>query len=121
MSSRQLWLLSCGSTVAESLDSEREASRLPEPVDPAPDPETLAALRETHEQVDAAVAGLTESDRLLVRLRYQEGLTLQQVAALVGLKDAQTTDRRIREIVDKVRARLGVTLPVRGKANAASV
>jgi RNA polymerase sigma factor (sigma-70 family) len=78
-------------------------------------------LRETHEQVSAAIDSLTDSDRLLVRLRYQEGLTLQQVARLVGLKDAQTADRRLRDIIDHLREALGVERFVRGKAKAASV
>ncbi len=92
-----------------------------EPADPAPDPEALVALRETHEHVSAALASLNDSDRLLVRLRYQEGLTLQQVAKLVGLKNAQTADRRLREIIDHLRQALGVEAPVRGKPKPASV
>jgi hypothetical protein len=64
---------------------------------------------------------LTDSDRLLVRLRYQEGLTLQQVARLVGLKDAQTADRRLRDIIDHLRQALGVEHFIRGKPKTASV
>ena len=121
MSSRQLWLLSSGKTVPDSIDSGEEGTYVAEPADPAPDPEALVALRETHEQVSAALGSLTDSDRLLVRLRYQEGLTLQQVARLVGLKDAQTADRRLRDIIDHLRQALGVEHLVRGKTKTASV
>lgn len=121
MSSRQLWLLSSGKTVPDSIDSAEEGIYVAEPADPAPDPEALVALRETHEQVSAALGSLTDSDRLLVRLRYQEGLTLQQVARLVGLKDAQTADRRLRDIIDHLRQALGVERLVRGKTKPASV
>lgn len=120
LSSRQLWLLSSGSTVQDSIDGN-EGTYVIEPVDAAPDPEALAALRETHQHVSAALASLTDSDRLLVRLRYQEGLTLQQIAKLVGLKDAQTADRRLRDIIDHLRRALGIQHLVRGKPKTASV
>lgn len=120
LSSRQLWLLSSGKTVVDSIDGENEGTSV-EPADPAPDPEALVALRETHQHVSAALASLSESDRLLIRLRYQEGLTLQQVATLVGLKDAQTADRRLRDIVEGLRRALGIEHLVRGKPKPASV
>jgi len=120
LSSRQLWLLSSGNTVQDSIDEE-EGTYVIEPADPAPDPEALAALRETHKHVSAALTSLSDSDRLLVRLRYQEGLTLQQVARLVGLKDAQTADRRLRDIIDHLRQALGMEDLVRGKPRPASV
>lgn len=120
LTSRQLWLLSSGKAVLESIDNE-EGRFTTEPADPSPDPEAVATLRETNQQVSDAVASLTDSDRLLVRLRYQEGLTLQQVARLVGLKDAQTADRRLRDIIDRLRKTLGMEHPVRGKPEPASV
>lgn len=121
LSSRQLWLLSSGKTVLHSLDGEEEERHILEVPDPSPDPEALVALRETHQHVSAALASLTDSDRLLIRLRYQEGLTLQQVAKLVGLRDAQTADRRLRAIIDHLRQALGVEHLVRGKPKPASV
>ena len=121
LSSRQLWLLSSCNTVLDSIDGEEEGNSVAEPADPAPDPETLASLRETHQHVSAALNSLSDSDRLLVRLRYQEGLTLQQVARLVGLKDAQTADRRLRDIIDHLRQALGMEHLVRGKPRPASV
>ena len=121
LSSRQLWLLSSGNTILDSIEGEEGGTYVVDPVDPAPDPEALAVLQETHQHVSAALASLTDSDRLLVRLRYQEGLTLQQVARLVGLKDAQTADRRLRDIIDHLRRALGIEHLVRGKPKPASV
>lgn len=121
LSSRQLWLLSSGKSTLDSFNVGEDGLYVTEPADPAPDPETLAALRETHRHISAALASLTESDRLLVRLRYQEGLTLQQVAKLVGLKDAQSADRRLRDIIDHLRQALGIEYVVRGKPRPASV
>lgn len=122
LTSRQLWLLSSGKLrTLDSIEVGGEGTYVTEPIDPAPDPEALAALRETHQQVSSALASLSDSDRLLIRLRYQEGLTLQQVAKLVGLKDAQTADRRLRDIVDHLRKSLGIQHFLRGKPKPASV
>lgn len=121
LSSRQLWLLSSGKTTLHSLEGEEEGSYIFEPTDPSPDPEALVALRETHQHVSAALTSLSKSDRLLIRMRYQEGLTLQQVAKLVGLKDAQTADRRLRDIIDHLRQALGVEHLAHGKPKPASV
>ena len=120
LSSRQLWLLSSGKAMLDSIDGEEEGYVV-ELADPAPDPESLVALREIHQHVSAALASLTDSDRLLMRLRYQEGLTLQQVAKLVGLKDVQTADRRLRDIIEHLRQALGIQHLVRGKPKPASV
>jgi RNA polymerase sigma factor (sigma-70 family) len=121
MSSRQLWLLSSGNTVVTSLEESTDGVHTPEAVDPAPDPETMAIIRQTRSQISAALAQLSEADRLLVRLRYEEDLTLQQVANLVGLKDAQTADRRLREIVAQLRRIVGVHGFVSGKVKSQSV
>jgi RNA polymerase sigma factor (sigma-70 family) len=121
VSSRQLWLLSSGKGVADSITSAEEGVYVPEPADPAPDPEALLVLRESHARVSSALASLTDSDRLLVRLRYHQGLTLQQVAKLLGLKDAQTADRRLRDIIEHLRQVLGVKQFVPGKVKPASV
>jgi RNA polymerase sigma factor (sigma-70 family) len=121
LSSRQLWLLSSGKAMLDSIEGEEDGTYSVELADPSPDPESLLALRDTHRHVSAALASLTDSDRLLIRLRYQEGLTLQQVARLVGLKDAQTADRRLRDIIDHLRQALGIEHFVRGKPKPASV
>lgn len=121
LNSRQLWLLCSDKTLLDPIDGEEDGTPAVEPADPALNPEALAALRETHHHVSAALTSLNDSDRLLIRLRYREGLTLQQVARLVGLKDAQTADRRLREIIDHIRQTLGIEHLVRGKPKPASV
>jgi len=122
LTARQLWLLTSAQPVLESLDNaSAEATSAQELVDPSPDPETLASLHEIQDAVSRVLGQLNDGERLLIRLRFQEGLSLEKVACLVGLKDAQTTDRRIREIIEKLRVRLSITLPLRGKTKAASV
>jgi RNA polymerase sigma factor (sigma-70 family) len=123
LSARQLWLLSSAHPVVESLDngSAETTSAVQELVDRSPDPEMLIYFREIQDAVSRALRKLNNGERLLIRLRFYEGLSLEQVACLVGLKDAQTTDRRIREVIEKLRLRLGNTLPLHGKTKIASV
>jgi RNA polymerase sigma factor (sigma-70 family) len=121
LTSRQLWLLSSASTVIESLDSETAAPEVRDVVDPSPDPEKLALLRSIHLAISKGLQELDEGDRLLLRLRFFQGLGLLEVAALVGLKDAQTADRRIRDALQKLRDRLGVPKPIVVKPKSVSV
>jgi DNA-directed RNA polymerase specialized sigma subunit len=53
------------------------------------------------------VADLSDQDRLLIRLRFEEGLTLEQAARLLGLGNAQRADRQIKEILLKLREVMG--------------
>ncbi len=72
----------------------------------SPDPEWLAITHETHDRLKLAMATLTPADRLLIRLRYDQGLTLARVATMAGFRDVQTADRRIRELLRRLRAML---------------
>ena len=121
LTSRQLWLLSTTNTVIESLDSETAAPELRDVVDPSPDPEKLALLRSIHLAISKGLQELDEGDRLLLRLRFFQELGLLEVANLVGLKDAQTADRRIRDALQKLRETLGVPKPIAVKPKSVSV
>jgi RNA polymerase sigma factor (sigma-70 family) len=121
LTSRHMWLLSTASATLESLDSDPELSLAEELVDPKPDPEALAVLQQTHSAVSRALKTLQQSDRLILRLRFSEGMGLEQIAKLVGLKDAQTADRRIRSAVELVRQKLGIPKAIVGKPRSASV
>ena len=106
---RQRWLLSVrrgrflherGSAGAESEEEERPADLLP---DGAPDPESQAAAEEEGERLRRAVAQLTPEDQLLLRMRYEQDLTLEQVARVLRLENAQAVDRRIRDVLQRLR------------------
>jgi RNA polymerase sigma factor (sigma-70 family) len=75
--------------------------------DPHPDPEMRAASLERESSLRRMVARLPDHERLLIRLRFDQELTLDQIARLTGLKDAQTVDRRLRQILDSLRESLG--------------
>ena len=99
--------------------SDRPGGR--EVEDPSPDPEVQAALREGLDSVQRALTRLPDSDRLLLLLRFEQELTLAQVAKLLSLRDAQAADRRIRGALVKIREYLGVTMEAEEKAHARSV
>lgn len=89
--------------------------------DPSADPEVQAALREGLDSVQRALAWLPAGDRLLLLLRFEQELTLAQVARMLSLQDAQAADRRIRGALVKIREYLGVTKEAEEKAHARSV
>ena len=109
---RQLWFLGTRRPQFEALETveiSEDASLLGKLRDPAPDPEALAARRQEHTALAGALARLSHPERLLVRLRFEQEMTLAQVAQLTGLADAQTADRRLRKILDDLRKQLGKT------------
>ena len=85
--------------------------------DPRPDPEARAAAQERQAALRKLVDRLPEPERLLIRLRFEHELTLDQIARLTGLKDAQTVDRRLRQALDSLRE----NLPDSGKFRERSV
>ncbi|MBI1939915.1 MAG: sigma-70 family RNA polymerase sigma factor [Acidobacteria bacterium] len=107
---RQLWLLSLRRAMASSLDGpvgESENVGLVQVPDGQPDPEKLTMLEELRSSLASAVGRLESQERLLIRLRFEQGLTLQQVAKIAGLPDAQTADRRIKAILGRLKQEIG--------------
>lgn len=109
LSPRQRWLLCVRRPRLEALrsagsDGEGRLGR--EFLDPSEDPETLAVRSEERAALVRALARLPAADRLLVRLRFGQDLTLEQVAHVTGAGSAQAVDRRIREIVKHLRTEM---------------
>jgi RNA polymerase sigma factor (sigma-70 family) len=71
--------------------------------DAGPDPEAQAIENERKRRLERAMKSLSPNDRLLIRLRFEEGLTLEKAAALLGLGNAQKADRQVREILERLR------------------
>ncbi|MFN2530741.1 MAG: sigma-70 family RNA polymerase sigma factor [Pyrinomonadaceae bacterium] len=70
-------------------------------------PEILAIENERRRRVTQAMAKLSPKERLLIRLRFEEGVTLDKVAGLLGLGNAQRADRQIKEILGRLRKLIG--------------
>lgn len=102
---RQRWLLAARSgRRADPNDSATEmeelAGMLP---DSRPNPEAWTAQREERGHLEKALARLAPGDRLLVQFRYEQDLSLEEVARLAGLDNAQQADRRIREVLERMK------------------
>jgi RNA polymerase sigma factor (sigma-70 family) len=100
---RQLFLLGVRRPKLEPLEAAEEGWPEQQLADPGPDPESLAALEEQRTALAQALSRLPAPDRLLIRLRFEHELTLEEVARLTKSGDAQSVDRRIRGILERLR------------------
>ncbi len=75
-------------------------------LDPAPNPEAQAVLKERATVLRRALGRLPSRDRLLIRLRFEQELTLEQVAKLLDLGNAQRVERQIKAVLTKLRKEL---------------
>jgi RNA polymerase sigma factor (sigma-70 family) len=69
----------------------------------ASNPESWAGLQEARGALARGMARLSARERLLIRLRFERDLTLEEIANLLGLGNPQSADRRIKEAVEKLR------------------
>jgi RNA polymerase sigma factor (sigma-70 family) len=72
--------------------------------DPHPDQETLIVGRQQQAQLEKCVASLPSDERLILQLRFGDDLSLEEIARLTGLGDAQRVHRRIAAVLKKLRA-----------------
>jgi RNA polymerase sigma factor (sigma-70 family) len=73
--------------------------------DAASPAETVASAQNAA-QLRAALAALEPEDRLILHLRFTEGLTLKQLAAAMNLGDLNRADRQLRAALAALAARL---------------
>jgi RNA polymerase sigma factor (sigma-70 family) len=95
----------CG-VLAASVRTTAKLDPSLEIVDPRPGPEALAVLEERKAALSRALDRLSKPERLLVRLRFEQELTLEQIARLLDLGNAQRADRRLKEILARLREEL---------------
>ncbi len=87
---------------SRSIDGIETDNGVPwEPISVAPDPEAALLRAEQRQVLDQAVAGLAARDRLIFRLRYDDGLSLADIAAVVsvGLTTVKASLRTSRTVV----------------------
>jgi RNA polymerase sigma factor (sigma-70 family) len=107
LSSRQQWILS--TRKAEFIRPIAAAGEENEPdaedvADPEPSQEARFADQEQQSQLEKNVAALPAQERLLVQLRYEQDLSLDEIARVCGLNDPQQAHRRLAAILKKLRA-----------------
>jgi RNA polymerase sigma factor (sigma-70 family) len=104
---RQHWLLSAWKQRESGVsisDSEEETwDEVASASDKGPNPERIAVGRQQRARLHKSVGFLPPIERLIVHLRFEEELSLAEIAALTGLGDAQRVHRRIAAILQKLR------------------
>ncbi len=109
LSPRQLWRLQIRRPKVESLefktpgatDRSERAIR-----DRGLNPETQATKREQQVTLRRELDKLSDLDRLILQLRFESELTLQEIAELLRFKNAQAVDRQVRTIVGALRRKM---------------
>lgn len=104
---RQQWILATRRQ-PESSHIAVAASEEGEPVgidvtDPGPTPESLFADQQIHAQLQKNVGTLPTQERLLLQLRFEQELSLREIARLCGLQDAQRVHRMLAAVLKKLR------------------
>jgi len=106
---RQQWLLSVRSVNTSSVGTgqdHEEVALVDHIPDSQSDPASLVAKQEELNALSTALSGLAKRDRLLIRLRFEQELTLEQIARLMKFGDAQSADRRIQHVLEQLREKL---------------
>ena len=70
------------------------------------EPEALASQEERHRLLREGLSGLSAEQRLLLQLRFEQGLTLGKVAEILGLGDPFRARRQIEAALDALAVRL---------------
>lgn len=105
LSTRQRWILSLRTQSEFSTAAgEQDELDLLDVADSQPDQETLLLTRQQHEQLRATVALLPADERLLLQLRFEHDLSLDEVARLCGLGDGQRVHRKLVAVLRKLRS-----------------
>jgi len=107
LSSRQRWILSSRPrrvfSARVALLTEEGEENVARVVDTRLDQESLIVGQQQQAQLRKGVASLPTYERLLLQLRFEGDLSLDEIARLTGLGDAQRVHRHIGVILRKLR------------------
>jgi RNA polymerase sigma factor (sigma-70 family) len=107
LTSRQQWLLrtqrqpelDAPVTVAEHEDEPGAV----DVADPSPSQEAQVLNKEQQVMLGKCLSSLPTQERLLLQLRFEQELSLDEIARLCGLQDAQRVHRTLAAVVEKLR------------------
>ena len=74
-----------------------------EVADPSPNQEDQIVREQQYGQLRKSLASLPAGERLLVQLRFEQDLSLEEIASLCDLGDAQRVHRRMAAILKRLR------------------
>ncbi len=111
LTSRQRWILSTRrqseiSTPVAVAGEEGELGVL-DIADPQPNQETQLVTQQQREQLQKSLAALPAAERLMLQLRFEHDLSLEEVARLCGLGDGQRVHRKLTAVLKKLRSLMG--------------
>ena len=110
LSSRQRWILRTSRkhtfNASVALLTEEGEDSVAQVADTRLDQENLLAAQEQQVLLKKCVEILPKDERLILQLRFEEDLSLDEIARLTGLGDAQRVHRRVGAILEKLRARM---------------
>ena len=89
---------------SDSEDSEPVTAEL---IDPAPNPEAIVLDDQQRTTLHECLAVLSDEERLVVRLRFDEELSLKEISRLIGLGDPQRVHRLLSAILHKLHEAMG--------------
>jgi RNA polymerase sigma factor (sigma-70 family) len=106
LTSRQRWILGSRTqpafTTPVAVAGEDERGLVDIPASD-PSPEALLADRQQKARLEKGLAMLSCEERLLVQMRYEQDLSLEEIARVCGLRDGQRVHRMLAAILKKLR------------------
>lgn len=87
-------------------DEESESGTQDVP-DPQPDQEKRLVAKQQQELLRKSLALLPADERLLLQLRFEHDLSLEEVARLCAMGDGQRVHRKLQAILKKIRSVMG--------------
>jgi len=103
---QQHWMLASRPRLAKSLDDVETRREAELTWDEQETPEQLASSSQQQARLRAAFRQLPTGQRLLLKLRYQQGLSLKEVARLTGHENLQQARYQIRLALERLQALL---------------
>ncbi len=106
LTSRQHWILSTRRqseiTTPVAVAGEEGELEVPDVRDQQPDPETQLITLQERRKLQKSLASLPDDERLLLQLRFEHDLSLDEVARLCGLGDGQRVHRKLTAVLKKL-------------------
>ena len=109
LSSRQQWILSSRAAsfaAPVAVAGEQDGIGTIDAPDPSLDQEERIKSKQEHALLQKAITSLPAEERLLLQLRFEQDLSLDEIAKLRGLGDSQRAHRALAAVLKKLRRAL---------------
>jgi RNA polymerase sigma factor (sigma-70 family) len=108
LSPRQHWILSTRKQTRSNANflvaGQDGGENTVDVVDTGPNQETIVQEQQLQAKVQECIRLLPRDERLILQLRFEEGLSLEEISRLTGLGGAQRAHRRLAAVLQKLRA-----------------